>query len=94
MSQAQGSNNNDALYGSMVQFMQAGQNMAQHFLSFLGKAAGEKAVPEPKVDTVALNSLQKNFLNEQMQLWQAIMGRGRGQEPGNAFAVAPEPGDR
>jgi len=94
MSQAQGSNNNDAFYGSVVQFMQAGQNMAQNFLSFLGRAAGERTVPEPKVDSQALTSLQKSFLNEQMRLWESIMARGQGEGSGNRFAVTPEPGDR
>lgn len=89
---AQGSNNSDVFYGSVVQFMQAGQTMAQHFLAFLGSAAGEPGAPEPKVDPIALTSLQKGFLNEQMQLWESITARG--QRKNNGFAVTPEPGDR
>lgn len=37
---SQGSNNNDAFIGAAMQFMQAGQGMAQQFMDFLGKAAG------------------------------------------------------
>ncbi|MBS1190235.1 MAG: Poly(R)-hydroxyalkanoic acid synthase, class [Rhodocyclaceae bacterium] len=93
MSQAQGFNNNDALYGSVVHFLQAGQNMAQHFLSFLGKAANERVAPEPALDPQALNSLQQSFLDEQMRLWQSIMARSQGKADGS-FAISPEPGDR
>jgi polyhydroxyalkanoate synthase subunit PhaC len=38
---AQGPNNNDAFLGSAMQFMQAGQNMAQQFMDYLGKTAGQ-----------------------------------------------------
>jgi hypothetical protein len=37
---AQGSHNNDAFMGSAAQFMQAGQNMMQQFMDYLGKAGG------------------------------------------------------
>ena len=40
---AQGSNNNDAFMGSAAQFMQAGQNMMQQFMDYLGKSAGQGA---------------------------------------------------
>jgi polyhydroxyalkanoate synthase len=40
---AQGSNNNDAFMGSAAQFMQAGQNMMQQFMDYLGKSAGQLA---------------------------------------------------
>ncbi|HZX31861.1 MAG TPA: class I poly(R)-hydroxyalkanoic acid synthase, partial [Rhodocyclaceae bacterium] len=94
MSQAQGSNNNDALYGSMMQFMQAGQSMAQHFLTLLGNSAGQKPIPEPKIDPLALTALQKGFVNEQMQLWESLVARGQGKGNGSGFTVSPEPGDR
>lgn len=92
MSQAQGFNNNDAFNGVVMQFMQAGQNMAQHFASFLGQAANYGIVPPPAMDTQALTVLQKRFCNEQMRLWQAVVNRGQGQDQG--FGIKPEPGDR
>ena len=87
---AQGSNNNDAFLGSAMQFMQAGQNMAQQFMDYLGKAGG--AAPAPAADPQALTALQKQFMDQQMSLWQAVLGKHQGQ-PAD-FAVAPEPGDR
>jgi len=87
---AQGSNNNDAFLGSAMQFMQAGQNMAQQFMDYLGKAGG--AAPVPAADPQALTALQKQFMDQQMSLWQAVLGKHQGQ-PAD-FAVAPEPGDR
>ncbi|MDD2665068.1 MAG: class I poly(R)-hydroxyalkanoic acid synthase [Dechloromonas sp.] len=73
-----------------MQFMQAGQNMAQQFMDYLGKAGG--AAPAPAADPQALTALQKQFMDQQMSLWQAVLGKHQGQ-PAN-FAVAPEPGDR
>lgn len=87
---AQGSNNNDAFLGSAMQFMQAGQNMAQQFMDYLGKVGG--AAPAPAADPQALTALQKQFMDQQMSLWQAVLGKHQGQ-PAD-FAVAPEPGDR
>ncbi len=87
---AQGSNNNDAFLGSAMQFMQAGQNMAQQFMDYLGKAGA--AAPAPAADPQALTALQKQFMDQQMSLWQAVLGKHQGQ-PAD-FAVAPEPGDR
>ncbi|WP_374276808.1 class I poly(R)-hydroxyalkanoic acid synthase [Azonexus sp.] len=73
-----------------MQFMQAGQNMAQQFMDYLGKAGG--AAPAPAADPQALTALQKQFMDQQMSLWQAVLGKHQGQ-PAD-FAVAPEPGDR
>ncbi len=90
---AQGSNNNDAFMGSAAQFMQAGQNMMQQFMDYLGKSAGQAgAMPQPVADPQALTALQKQFMDQQMSLWQSVLGKQQGQEP--AFKVAPEPGDR
>lgn len=90
---AQGSNNNDAFMGSAAQFMQAGQNMMQQFMDYLGKSAGQSAVmPPPVADPQALTALQKQFMDQQMSLWQSVLGKQQGQEP--TFKVAPEPGDR
>ncbi len=90
---AQGSNNNAAFPGSAEQFMQAGQNIAQQFMSFLGKAApafggGGVAAPDPQ----ALTALQKQFTDQQMSLWHAVLEKQKGGEA--SFRVAPEPGDR
>ncbi len=90
---AQGSNNNDAFVSSAMQFMQAGQNMAQQFLEYLGQTAGAKeAVPPPAIDPQAMTALQKQLMDQQMSLWQSILAKQQGQE--ETFKVAPEPGDR
>ena len=44
----QGSDNNDAFMGSAMQFMQAGQNMAQQFMDFIGKAGNPAAAIPPR----------------------------------------------
>ena len=89
----QGSGNKDAFMGSAMQFMQAGQNMMQQFMDYLGKSAGQAgAMPQPVADPQALTALQKQFMDQQMSLWQSVLGKQQGQEP--AFKVAPEPGDR
>ena len=90
---AQGANNNDVFLGSAMQFMQAGQNMAQQFMEYLGKNANPAAaVPPPAVDPQAMTALQKQFMDQQMSLWQAMLAKQQGQE--QSFKVAPEPGDR
>ena len=90
---AQGSHNNDAFMGSAAQFMQAGQNMMQQFMDYLGKAgAAAPATPLPPADPQALTALQKQFIDQQMSLWQSVLVKQQGQEP--PFKVAPEPGDR
>jgi len=90
----QGSNNNDAFLGSAMQFMQAGQNMAQQFMEFLGKSGNQAApaAPVPPVDPQALTALQKQLMDQQMSLWQSVLAKQQGQE--ESFKVAPEPGDR
>ena len=90
---AQGSNNNDAFLGSAMQFMQAGQNMAQQFMDYLGKASGNAApVQLPPADPQALTALQKQFMDQQMSLWQAMLAKQQGGE--QSFKVEPQPGDR
>ena len=50
---AQGSNNNEAFLGSAMQFLQAGQNMAQQFMDYLGKnGAALGNMPPPVADPV------------------------------------------
>ena len=90
---AQGSNNNEAFLGSAMQFMQAGQSMAQQFMDYLGKNAPAFGnTPPPPADPQALTALQKKFMDQQMSLWQAMLAKQKGQE--QDFKVAPEPGDR
>ncbi len=93
-SMAQGSNNNDAFLNSAMQFMQAGQAFAQQFMDAVGKAQPQagSSLPPPVVDPQALTALQKQFMDQQMSLWQSILARQKGES--TDFRVAPEPGDR
>jgi polyhydroxyalkanoate synthase subunit PhaC len=88
----QGSNNNEAFLGSAMQFMQAGQSMAQQFMDYLGKNAQALGNPPPQADPQALTALQKNFMDQQMSLWQAMLDKQKGAP--QSFKVEPEPGDR
>lgn len=88
----QGSNNNDAFLGSAMQFMQAGQGMAQQFMEFLGKTGNPTVAQPPVADPQALTALQKQFMDQQMSLWQSVLAKQQGQA--ESFNVAPEPGDR
>ncbi len=88
----QGTNSNDAFLGSAMQFMQAGQNMTQQFMDYLGKAGNPAAAVPPAVDPQALTALQKQFTDQQMSLWQSVLAKQQGQ--GEPFKVSPEPGDR
>ena len=89
---AQGSNNNDAFLGSATQFMQAGQNMMQQFMDYLGQAGSPAGGVPPGADPQAVTALQKQFMDQQMSLWQSVLSKQKGQDA--AFKVAPEPGDR
>jgi polyhydroxyalkanoate synthase len=88
----QGFGNDGAFFGAAMPFMQAGQNMAQQFMDFLGKAGNPAAANVPPADPQALNELQRRFMDQQMQLWQSILDRQQGRE--HSFKVAAEPGDR
>ena len=89
---AQGSNSNDAFAGSAAQLMQSGQNMMQQFMDYLGKAGAQAGAAPVAADPQAITNLQKQFVDQQMSLWQSMLGKQKGQEP--AFKVSPEPGDR
>lgn len=88
----QGSNDNDALFGSANPFMQVGQNMAKQFMDMLGKAAESPATATPAIDPNALTAVQKQFMAQQMQLWEAMLAKQQGKE--QFFKVEPESGDR
>jgi polyhydroxyalkanoate synthase len=88
----QGSDNKDAFMGSAMQFMQAGQNMAQQFMDFIGKAGNPAGSVPPAADPQALTALQKHFTDQQMSLWQSVLARQQGRE--ESFKVNPEAGDR
>jgi poly[(R)-3-hydroxyalkanoate] polymerase subunit PhaC len=87
-----GSDNKDAFIASAMQFMQAGQNMAQQFIDFIGKSGNPPGTAPPVVDPQALTALQKQFTDQQISLWQAVLTRQQGGEEG--FKVAPDAGDR
>jgi hypothetical protein len=88
----------DSFAPAMQNFVQAGQALAQNFLEFLNtqKAApapGMRASSTPKApDPEQLASLQKSYMEQQLQLWNSMLTRGK-DEP-VASVVAPEPGDR
>ena len=89
----QGSNDQDAFLGSAMQFMQAGQQMAQQFMAFLGKAGDPRQpLPPPVVDPQELTALQKRLMDQQMSLWQSVLDKQQGKD--ESFKVDPEPGDR
>ena len=88
----QGSNNNDAFFGAGSPFMQAGQNMTQQFMDFLSKAGNPHTASPPPVDPQALTNIQRDFMDQQMRLWQSVLAKQQGKE--EDFKVAPEAGDR
>lgn len=94
MSSQGSNNNNDAFYGAAMQFMQASQNMTQSFLEFMGKAANQAPgnLPPPPADPQQITELQKRLFNQQMELWQSVLGKGQGKPA--EFEVKPEAGDR
>ena len=88
----QGSGNKDAFMGSATQFMQAGQDMAKQFMEFIGKTGDPAAATPPSADPQAMTALQKQFMDQQMSLWNAMLTKQPGKE--DAFKVVPESGDR
>lgn len=87
-----GSNHDDAFFASAMHFLQTGQGMLQQFADALSKA-GNPDVPPLAVDPQTLTALQKKYSDQQMALWQSVMGKHQ-QQPAGDFFVAPEPGDR
>jgi polyhydroxyalkanoate synthase subunit PhaC len=88
----QGSGDKDAFMSSAMQFMQAGQNMAQQFMDFIGKAGNPSGTVPSAADPQALTALQKQFTDQQMSLWQSVLAKQQGGE--ESFKVAADPGDR
>ncbi len=88
----QGSGNNDAFAGSAMQFMQAGQDMAKQFMDFIGKAGNPAAATPPPADPQAMTAMQKQFMDQQMSLWNSMLARQQGKE--DSFKIVPESGDR
>ena len=87
-----GSDNKEAFIGSAMQFVQAGQNMAQQFMDFIGKAGNPAGSAPPAADPQALTALQKQFTDQQLSLWQSVLAKQQGNEEG--FKVSPDAGDR
>ena len=88
----QGPDDKDAFMSSAMQFMQAGQSMAEQFMNFIGKAGNPQAAIPPAADPQALTALQKQFTDHQMSLWQSVLAAQQGKA--KTFQVTPESGDR
>lgn len=94
-----GNNNNDVFNQATQQFMNAGQAIAQQFMSFLnnaGQAAPASGLPSmgsvAAPDPAALGALQKHFFDQQSQLWQAMLAKSKGGQAD--FEVQADSGDR
>ncbi|MFZ2853662.1 MAG: class I poly(R)-hydroxyalkanoic acid synthase [Rhodocyclaceae bacterium] len=92
----------DSFVPAMQNFVQAGQALAQNFLGFLNaqhaaQQSGEKTAPPiASPDPEQMARLQKSYMEQQLQLWNSMLLRGKGEGKGEAGTpvVAPEPGDR
>jgi polyhydroxyalkanoate synthase len=90
----------DPFAPAMQQFVQAGQVMAQQFFSFLGSSEAQHPFGGAPIklgapDPGQLSAVQQKFIQEQTQLWNAMLARGKDGPPDAAgFEVAAEPGDR
>jgi polyhydroxyalkanoate synthase subunit PhaC len=88
----------DSFVPAMQNFVQAGQALAQNFLGFLNSqqlgqtASGSTAIPLPSPDAQQLASLQKIYFEQQLQLWNSMLTRGKGEAP--TPVVQAEAGDR
>ena len=72
----------DPFAPAMQQFAQAGQAMAQQFFSFLGSPAAQHPLGGSPIqmgapDPEKLSALQQNFIQQQSQLWNAMLARGK-----------------
>ncbi|MCP5268898.1 MAG: class I poly(R)-hydroxyalkanoic acid synthase [Zoogloeaceae bacterium] len=87
----------DPFAPAMQQFAKAGQAMAQQFFSFLGSQEaqhpfGGAPIKMGAPDPEKLAALQQQFLQQQAQLWQAMLSSGKGEAV--ASQIESEPGDR
>ena len=88
----EGPDNSNAFMGSPLLFMQAGQDMTQQFVAFIGKAGNPAAGEPPAADPRALSALQETFMNQQVSLWQTVLARQQGAP--EIFRVSADAGDR
>ncbi len=91
---SQGSNKNDAFLGAAMQFMQAGQNVAQQFMNFVAQAAEKPTAAKLPADPKVMSELQKAYIEQHARLWQSVLARGTAPVAEEGFKVSAEPGDR
>ena len=88
----------DSFVPAMQNFVQAGQALAQNFLGFLNtqqqaqQAAGSGGMKLAPPDPQQFAALQKTYFEQQLQLWNAMLQRGKDGQ--GAPVVEPEAGDR
>ena len=84
----------DSFAPAMQSFVQAGQALAQNFLGFLNsqQTAGAATAPLTPPDAQQVASLQQRYLEQQLQLWNSMLARGRDKEA--PAVVSAVPGDR
>jgi polyhydroxyalkanoate synthase len=61
-------------------------------MEFLSKAGNPHTASPPPVDPQALTNMQREFMEQQMRLWQSVLAKQQGKE--EDFKVSPESGDR
>ncbi|HEX5804524.1 MAG TPA: class I poly(R)-hydroxyalkanoic acid synthase [Azospira sp.] len=93
----------DPFAPAMQQMMQAGQAMAQQFFGFLGSPQAQHPLGGAPInigspDPAKLSALQREFMEKQLRLWNAMLAKNRpGAADGGeaaAFEIHAEPGDR
>lgn len=92
MSEFKGPIDNDSFANPFAKFMDYGQNLQQQCTEFFHDVAEGDKPPNIIADAEELNALQKKFLHEQSQLWNAMIEKNPGAV--SEFLIAPEPGDR
>ncbi|MBW7900143.1 MAG: class I poly(R)-hydroxyalkanoic acid synthase [Rhodocyclaceae bacterium] len=91
----------DPFAPAMQQMMQVGQAMAQQFFGFLGSPQAQHPLGGTPIrigapDPEKLTALQRDFMEKQARLWNAMLEKGRpgGDKAEASFEISPEPGDR
>jgi len=88
----------DSFVPAMQNFVQAGQALAQNFLGFINSqqlgqpVAGGAASPVLSPDPQQLADLQKIYFEQQLQLWNSMLARGK--DGASMPVVETEAGDR